>query len=239
MSEKRRKRRQGGNGSIDRAANGTWKIRWCEAGKRKTRGGLRSRDDAERVLAKVLGDMAQGRSGLPADPASTPKLSELAPDYFERRKRTHRAGFEDASRWRKHAAPYFEHLRPAQVDAARIRAFIEAKLVQKANPATVRIYVALGASASRMGTMRLSLSFSGPVTDSRRWMRRDSRSTCCQRSANTSPVRKPARAPIAHATFNGSGSARKMRRTAASFSMEGVARASCVERMRRIGERGG
>src|SRR5258708_35347582 len=84
-----------------------------------------------------------GRSGLPADPASVPKLSELAPDYFERRKRTHRAGFEDASRWRKHAAPYFEHLRPAQVDAARIRAFIEAKLAQKANPATVRIYVAL------------------------------------------------------------------------------------------------
>src|SRR5712692_973526 len=139
MSEKRRKRRQWGNGSIDRAANGTWKIRWCEPGKRKTRGGLRSRDDAERVLAKVLGDMAQGRSGLPADPAIIPKLSELAPDYFERRKRTHRAGFEDASRWRKHVAPYFEHLRPAQVDAARMRAFIEAKLAQKANPATVPI----------------------------------------------------------------------------------------------------
>jgi len=143
MSEKRRKRRQWGNGSIARAANGTWKIRWCEAGKRKTRGGLRSRDDAERVLAKVLGDIAQGRSGLPADPAIIPKLSELAPDYFERRKRTHRAGFEDASRWRKHVAPYFEHLRPAQVDAARMRAFIEAKLAQKANPATVRIYIAL------------------------------------------------------------------------------------------------
>src|SRR2546428_12953401 len=87
--------------------------------------------------------MAQGRSGLPADPASIPKLSELAPDYFERRKRTHRAGFEDASRWRKHVAPYFEHLRPAQVDAARIRAFIEAKLAQKPNPAPVRIYIAL------------------------------------------------------------------------------------------------
>src|SRR2546428_12712847 len=87
--------------------------------------------------------MAQGRSGLPADPASIPKLSELAPDYFERRKRKHRAGFEDASRWRKHLAPYFEHLRPARVDAARIRAFIEAKLAQEANPATVRIYIAL------------------------------------------------------------------------------------------------
>src|SRR3989442_835104 len=56
---------------------------------------------------------------------------------------TLRAGFEDASRWRKHLAPYFEHLRPARVDAARIRAFIEAKLAQKANPATVRIYIAL------------------------------------------------------------------------------------------------
>ena len=47
------------------------------------------------------------------------------------------------SHWRKHVAPYFEHLRPAQVDPARMRAFIEAKLAQKANPATVRIYVAL------------------------------------------------------------------------------------------------
>src|SRR3989441_627001 len=65
------------------------------------------------------------------------------PDYFERRKRKHRAGFEDASRWQKHLAPYFEHLRPARVDAARIRAFIEAKLAQEANPATVRIYIAL------------------------------------------------------------------------------------------------
>jgi integrase len=112
-------------------------------GQAQDAGRLRSRDDAERVLAKVLGDIAQGRSGLPAEPASIPKLSELAPDYFERRKRTHRAGLEDASRWRKHVAPYFEHLRPAQVDAARMRAFIEAKLAQKANPATVRIYIAL------------------------------------------------------------------------------------------------
>src|SRR5258708_20336282 len=51
-----------------------------------------------------------GRSGLPADPASVPKLSELAPDYFERRKRTHRAGFEDASRWRKRSEEHTSEL---------------------------------------------------------------------------------------------------------------------------------
>ena len=143
MTEKRRKRRQWGKGSIIRAANGSWKVRWCEGGKRHKRGGFATRDDAERVLARILGDLAQGKTGLPGDPRTTPKLGELATDFLERRKRTHRAGAEDGSRWRKHVAPFFDYLRPTQVDAARIRAFIETKLATGANPATIRIYVAL------------------------------------------------------------------------------------------------
>src|SRR5205823_5099989 len=93
--------------------------------------------------ARVLGDLAQGKTGLPADPKAAPKLGELVTDFLERRKRTHRAGAEDGSRWRKHVAPSFDHLRPAEVDAARIRAFIEAKRAKNENPATIRIYVAL------------------------------------------------------------------------------------------------
>jgi hypothetical protein len=44
---------------VDQARNGTWKIRWSEGGRRRTRGGYAARDDAERVLAKVLADLAQ------------------------------------------------------------------------------------------------------------------------------------------------------------------------------------
>lgn len=39
--------------------------------------------------------------------------------------------------------PVFGHLKPSAVDTARIRAFVEQKLAGGANPATIRIYVAL------------------------------------------------------------------------------------------------
>src|SRR5712692_4961164 len=143
---KRRQRRQWGRGSFHQAANGTWKIRWCQAGRRYTRGGFATRDDAERVLAKVLGDLAQGRTGLVCDSRTAPKLGELAPDFLERRKDTHRAGAEDGYRWRKHLAPFFDHLRPAEVDSARIRAFIEAKRTEGVSPATIRVFVAIFSS---------------------------------------------------------------------------------------------
>ncbi len=71
------------------------------------------------------------------------KLGEVAPDFFARRKRTHRAGAEDGSCWKNHLAPHFAHLRPTEVDADRIRAFIEAKLAEGVNPATIRIFVAI------------------------------------------------------------------------------------------------
>jgi integrase len=84
-----------------------------------------------------------GRTGLLPNPRSLPKLGEVAPDFFARRKRTHRAGAEDGSRWKNHLAPHFAHLRPTEVDAGRIRAFIEAKLAEGVNPATIRIEVAI------------------------------------------------------------------------------------------------
>jgi integrase len=139
----KRRRRQWGKGSVDLAENGTWKIRWREGGRRRTRGGFATRDDAERVLAKALGDLAQGRTGLAPDPRSTPRLDDLAADFLERRKLTHRTGAEDGYRWRKHLAPHFGRLRPGEIDAGRIRAFIETKLAEGANPATIRIYVAI------------------------------------------------------------------------------------------------
>ena len=76
------------------------------------------------MLAKLLGDLAQGRTGLLPDPRSLPRLGEVVPDFLKRRKRTHRAGAEDGYRWHKHLAPHFAHPRPSEIDTGRIRAFI-------------------------------------------------------------------------------------------------------------------
>jgi integrase len=138
-----RRRRQWGAGEVNRPRGASWQVRWKENGQRRTKGGFATRDDAERVLAKILGDMAAGRAGLPPDPRGIPTIAELAKDIIERRKLTHRAGAEDASRWKKHVEPHFGHLKPNAVDVARIRAFVEQKLIEKCNPASIRIMVAL------------------------------------------------------------------------------------------------
>lgn len=137
-----KKRRQWGKGSVYRTARG-WGIRWREGGQRRRRAGFATKDDAERVLDAVLGRVALDDAGMPAEPVLLPVLSSLAEDWLERRKLTHRAGAEDGYRWKRHLAPYFGHLRPDEIDTARIRAFIVQKLATGANPATVRVYVAI------------------------------------------------------------------------------------------------
>jgi len=127
---------------VNQIATG-FQIRWKENGRRRTRGGFATRDDAARVLAKIRGELAQGRAGLPPDPRGLPTLAELVPGILERRALTHRAADCDGYRWDKHLAPHFGHLKPSAVDVARIRAFIEQKLIEKLNPATIRILVAL------------------------------------------------------------------------------------------------
>src|SRR5712692_801972 len=137
-----RKRRQWGSGEIHQTSSG-WQVRWRENGLRRTRGGFATREDAERVLAKMRGDMAQHRAWLPPDPRGLPTLSELVPDILDRRKLTHRTADCDRYRWKKHIEPHFGHLKPSAVDVARIRAFVEVKLAEKLNPATIRIFIAL------------------------------------------------------------------------------------------------
>jgi len=65
-------------------------VRWRESGRKRTRGVFATREDPERVLAKIPGDMAQGRVGLPPDPRALPRLAELLPGILERRALTHR-----------------------------------------------------------------------------------------------------------------------------------------------------
>lgn len=123
---KKRKRRTYGTGSI-RQRGSKWTIQFRENGKRRTKS-FASRETAERVLLKVLGDIAQDKTGLPPDPRSIPTLAELIVPWLERRKLTHRSASDDVSRWTCHLRAPFGHLRPSEVDSATIRAFVEGKL---------------------------------------------------------------------------------------------------------------
>lgn len=139
----RRKRRQWGNGSVRERSPGRWQVRWVENGQRRAEGGFPTRDDAERVLAKILGEAAQGRTHLPLNPRDVPTLETFAAPWLDARERTHRAADCDRYRWKKHLSPHFGHLRPAQVDAGAVRVFVQAKLAEGLSSGTVRILVAL------------------------------------------------------------------------------------------------
>jgi integrase len=122
---------------------GTWGIRWREGGQRRYQGGFATRELAERVLAGIAGDVATGRAGLPRDPKGVPQLQVAAGPFLDARDLTHRAADTDRGRWRKHLAPWFGAKKPHEVSASLVRRFVEAKLAEGLNPATIRILVAL------------------------------------------------------------------------------------------------
>lgn len=139
---RQKKRRQWGSGEINRTPTG-WQIRWREGNVRRKQSGYATRDDAERVLATVMGNLARGKTGLPPDPRKLPTLGEEWPGFLERRKLAVRSADCDEYRWNGHMEDYFGHLKPTAVDTACIRRFVELELAEGANPATIRIYVSL------------------------------------------------------------------------------------------------
>jgi integrase len=134
------KRRTWGTGSIFER-DGRWWIRWRERGKRRCRSFL-SREVAEKVLLEVLKAAEREEAGMAPDPSMVPTIGELAKSFLERRQRTNRTADNDASRW-KHIAPTFGKMKPSEVNAANLRRFIEAKLAEKLNPATIAHFVHL------------------------------------------------------------------------------------------------
>jgi integrase len=121
-----RRRKRWGTGTVYQEPNGNWAIRWREAtGTRRYQGGLRSKHEAERRLASIVGAIADGRSGLPANPRSFPLLRDLFNAWMERRKLTHVSWSDDLSRWNCHVGEYIGHLRASEVDAAVIRRMVE------------------------------------------------------------------------------------------------------------------
>jgi integrase len=133
----KRKRRQWGAGEVGQEPGGRWFVRWRENGRRRYKGGFDSRDLAEKLLAKIRAELAMERVGLPPDPRGFPTLGEEADRWLDRRRNTHRAWADDRGRWKNHLAGHFAHLRAPDVDEGRIRAFIEEKLRDGLDPATV------------------------------------------------------------------------------------------------------
>jgi integrase len=135
-----RRRRQKGSGEVFRRGAG-WAIRWREGSRRRYRGGFLTVDDARRVLDKVRGEIAQGRAGMPPDMRRVSPLAELAEEWLKRRDLTHRAAKEDRRRWKLHLGPFFGRMKPAEVDHAAIRRFVEGRLAAGLAPGTVGLCI--------------------------------------------------------------------------------------------------
>ncbi len=121
-----RKRRKRPHGSI-RQRGACWTVRWREKGRRRS-ASYPDRDTAEKVLKRIIGDIAAGRGGLEVERPPAPQLSKLSADWIARREKTHRAWRDDQIRMNKHILPFFGHLRPPEVTPTEIRRFVEAKI---------------------------------------------------------------------------------------------------------------
>jgi integrase len=124
----RKRKRTWGTGGVTQRGN-RWQIRWSENGQRRSKS-YATKELAEKVLAKITRDAAVDGVGLPRDRSDAPTLEELFKPWLERRRRTHRTASDDGYRWRKHLSPTFGRLRPVEVNAAKLRQFIEMKLAE-------------------------------------------------------------------------------------------------------------
>lgn len=122
----RARRRAPGLGTVYQRGS-VWWVRWQQGGRRLSRR-FTLRDTAEKFLAQTIADIQRGEVGLPVDPRGIPSLEDLAKDWLDRRKHTHRSNGDERSRWLHHLGPAFGRCKPAQVDPAMIRKFIEDRL---------------------------------------------------------------------------------------------------------------
>jgi integrase len=133
----RKRKRRWGTGSLLPGEGGRWRIRWKDANGRHSKS-YADKDTAEEVLAKIMRAIERGEAGLPQERDDVPTLAELAKKWLARRQKTHRSYTDDKCRWNVHLSPAFGRLRPHEVDAAKLRAFIEDRLSKGGlRPATV------------------------------------------------------------------------------------------------------
>jgi len=135
MARRKPRRRNWGAGTITTSGK-RWGVRWYENGRRRFKT-YASRELAEQVLAKIVKEMAVDDAGLHRDYNKSPNLDTLAAAWLERRQKTHRSARDDRCRWKLHLGPAFGSMKPYEVDAAKLRRFIENKLAERLNPTTV------------------------------------------------------------------------------------------------------
>lgn len=135
------RRRPKGLGTVRKEGLG-WSLRTGRGPTAVYESGFRTKAEAEARAAILHTERVHRRLGVAADPRSVPTLGELAKPWIERRKATHSAGAEDGYRWSKHLEPALGHLRPDEVDTARIRELVESKLRELA-PGTLRVVVSV------------------------------------------------------------------------------------------------
>jgi integrase len=121
---------------------GNWWIRWRERGRRRA-AKFPTRELAEKVLARIIGDLAAGRGSIEVERPPVPQLGDLFPEWIERRKLTVRSWRDDASRWRCHLGPFFGRMLADEVTVADIRRFVESRIRLSLSRATIRLCVAL------------------------------------------------------------------------------------------------
>jgi integrase len=105
--------------------------------------------EANRLRGEVLDRLEEAPEAryrrLLEDAATATRIMAevVAGPFLGARDLTHRAADTDRLRWKKHLAPCFGPKKPHEVGASLIRRFIEAKLAEGLNPATIRIFMAL------------------------------------------------------------------------------------------------
>jgi len=140
MARKRR-RKPHGQGCAYKRGKDNWWIAWREGGKRRTKGGYPTEEEANDVLARITADVRAGRDGMPVAAKDVPELGGLAEAWIAQREVTHRSADEDRWRWHKHLSPWFGKRLLTEIDPALLREFIEAKLAEKLSSSTVRLLV--------------------------------------------------------------------------------------------------
>lgn len=168
------KRRVWGSGSITQSGT-RWAVRWRENGQRRSKT-FATKELAEQVLAKIVHDVAAGEVGLPVKDRDVATLNELAKDWLDQRKASHRSWQDDDGRWKLHLGPRFGRLRPDEVEPATIRSAVEAWLAEGLASATCMRVVCL-LSSFYTDLVERGLAKSNPAKGLPRATRRLLRST--------------------------------------------------------------
>jgi len=138
---RRPRRRSHGQGSVWPRGPHSFVVRWREDGVRRVSPAYKSFDLAARVRAKIVADIAAGRAEIPRARVAT--LAALGDAVIARREHTHRAWEDDRGRRHNHLKPALGSLPANEVSPAHIRKFVEEKLADKMNPATVGLCIRL------------------------------------------------------------------------------------------------